>query len=88
MQDDKIQGILFTKSSTIDLVQRKRHERFVQQMLVKKHALQSWSLRQQDLLMQSLSSDKPVYAVRAKKLHSSDAASLYARLNLHEETEG
>lgn len=80
MHDDKIQGILFTQSATIDLVERSASERLARTMLAKKHALQRWSERQHLLLRQAVRNDDSNFAVRGKRHYNSDLAALQSRL--------
>lgn len=83
MRDDKLQGILFTQASTVDLVARKRHERLMRRMLTKKHELQRWSVRQQKLLKQALQSEQSGYAVQAsRRQHQAQTHALYGKLGL------
>lgn len=83
MRDDKLQGILFTQTTTVDLVARKRHERLMRRMLSKKHELQRWSIRQQKLLKQALQSEQSGYAVPASRRHyQAETRALYGKLGL------
>lgn len=45
MNDDRIQGILFNRSSTVDLARRRRHQRMLRRMLASKHRMQGWLTR-------------------------------------------
>lgn len=88
MQDDKLQGILFTKTPTIDLVARKRHERLMRRMLTKKNELQRWSIRQQKLLKQALQAEPSGYAVPASRRHyQAETDALYGKLGLNTKQE-
>lgn len=80
MHDDKIQGILFTQSAVVDLVERTPSEKLARTMLAKRHALQRWGERQHLLLRQAIRTEDNDYAVRGKKHYYSDMAALQSRL--------